>query len=71
MAREDWLLFQNAMNQEISLHWKRAIYEKVPQSSVPAGALLLMGWWVYKIKCNQEGKPVKHKACWVVHGYKQ
>ena len=63
MAHEDWLLFQNAMNQEISSHWKHTIYEKVPQSSIPAGALLFTGQWVYKIKRNQEGKPVKHKAC--------
>ena len=71
MICEDWLLFQNAMNQEISLHWKCSIYEKVSQSSVPAGALLLMSWWVYKIKCNWEGKPVKYKTWWVVHDYKQ
>ena len=52
MTCEDWLLFQNAINQEISSHWKHSIYEKVSQSSVPAEALLLMGQWVYKIKCN-------------------
>ena len=53
------------------MHWKCAIYEKVSQSSVPAGVLLLSGRWVYKIKYNWEGKPVKYKVCWVVHGYKQ
>ena len=71
MVCEDWLLFQNAMNQEISSHWKCSIYEKVSQSSVPAEALLLSGQWVYKIKCNQEGKPVKYKVCWVIYSYKQ
>ena len=43
MVCEDWLLFQNAMNQEISLHWKHTIYEKVSQSSISAEALLLTG----------------------------
>ena len=43
MICEDWLLFQNAINQEISLHWKCFIYEKVSQSSISAEALLLLG----------------------------
>ena len=68
---KDWLLFQNAINQKINSHWKCTIYEKVSQSSIPARALLLTSQWVHKIKHNQESKPVKYKACWVIYSYKQ
>ena len=70
MIHEDWLLFQNAMNQEISLHWKHIIYEKVLQSSILIEALLLTDRWIYKIKHNQEDKSVKYKTYWVIHDYK-
>jgi Reverse transcriptase (RNA-dependent DNA polymerase) len=31
----------------------------------------LTGRWVFKLKGDANGKIVRYKACWVVHGYKQ
>ena len=71
ITHEDWLLFQNVMNQKINSYWKHAIYEKVLQSSISAEALLFTDWWIYKIKHNQKDKLVKYKVCWVIYSYKQ
>ena len=72
--------YQEAMNSSEQSLWEEAIKEKmslfVANNTWPLKELLhdwktLSGKWIFKKKISIDGKIVRHKARWVVRGFKQ
>lgn len=36
---------------------------------LPSDCKALGGYWVYKLKTDENNKIIKYKACWVVQGF--
>ena len=70
-SRPDWPLFHTASDYEMNSMNENGVWTKVQLEDVPLGRSILTGRWVYKTKRNRDGAVLKHKARWVIHGYKQ
>ena len=70
-SRPDWPLFHTASDYKMDFMNENGVWTKVQLEDVPLGQSILTGRWVYKTKQNQDGAVLKHKAWWVIHGYKQ
>ena len=57
----------NAMDEEIDAIERNETWEL---TDLPPKKQVIGVKWVYKTKCNAEGKIDRHKACLVVKGYK-
>lgn len=68
MKRPDWQNWKNAMTVEYSSLMENETWSLVDS---PNGRKVISGRWVFKLKKDREGKILKYKARWVVHGYKQ
>lgn len=68
MKRPDWQNWKNAMSVEYSSLMENETWSLVDS---PNGRKVISGRWVFKLKKDREGKILKYKARWVVHGYKQ
>lgn len=58
----------STMQDELESHRRNHTWELVP---LPEGKKLVGSKWVFKLKRNEEGKIVKHKARVVAQGYMQ
>ena len=47
------------------------VWTLVPKKSLPPGAIILRGKWVYSFKRGADGKVTRYKARWVVRGFEQ
>jgi hypothetical protein len=47
------------------------VYKLVPRSAVPTGRKVLRGKWVFRLKRDENGNPVRYKARLVVKGFEQ
>lgn len=47
------------------------VYKLVPRSTVPIGRKVLRSKWVFRLKRDEFGRPVRHKARLVVKGFEQ
>lgn len=65
MLVPDW---KSAMNAEIAAHAGNQTCELLP---LPPGKKVIGVKWVFKLKRNEAGKVVKHKARIVTKGYTQ
>lgn len=63
-----WPEWKKSMEHEIASHIKNGTWELVVK---PRGRLVITGRWVFKIKYGIDGRILRFKARWVVHGYKQ
>ena len=63
-----WPEWQKAMESEIASHKKNGTWELVTR---PKNRVVISGRWVFKIKYGLDGRILRFKARWVVHGYKQ
>jgi hypothetical protein len=61
--------WRSALEEEFSSLQELGVYKLVPRSSVPAGQTVMWGKPVFKIKRDQDGRPVRFKACYVCKGY--
>ena len=64
MNEEKWC---NAMDEKINSIERIETWEL---TTFPPKKQVIGVKWVYKAKCNVEGKKDRHKACLVVKGYK-
>ena len=64
MKEEKWC---NAMDEEMDAIERNETWEL---TTLPPKKQVIGVKWVYKTKCNAEGKIDRHKACLVVKGYK-
>ena len=62
-----WPQFQEAMKEEMKSLEGNSTWEVIDK---PTHQHTLTGRWVFKLKCDANGKIVRYKARWVVHGYK-
>jgi hypothetical protein len=63
-----WPQFQEAMKEELRSLEGNGTSEVVDK---PTHQHTLTGRWVFKLKCDADGKIIRYKARWVVQGYKQ
>ena len=63
-----WSEWKKAMEDEIASHIKNGTWELV---SRPKHRAVITGRWVFKVKYGVDGRILRFKARWVVHGYKQ
>jgi hypothetical protein len=61
-------LWMQAMREEMSSLEKQKCWELVP---LPQGTKAIKGRWVYKVKLDQENKPIRYKARVVAKGFQQ
>ena len=59
------------IQEELKSLSEMGVYKLVPRSSVPAGRKILRGKWVFRLKRNENGEPVRYKARLVVKGFEQ
>ena len=62
---------EEAYWEELRLLKDMNIYKLIPLDQVPAGHKVQRGWLVFKIKYDEDGKPVHHKVCLMYKGFKQ
>ena len=67
--RSDWPQWQQAMQKEQDSLRERKVYTIAP--SVPRGSRTIDTKWVFKLKRDSSGKPVRYKARLVVRGFQQ
>jgi hypothetical protein len=65
---DDWPEYKKAMDDEYSRLIEMKVWELVEK---PRGANIIGCRWVYDLKRDAEGKPVKHKARLVAQGFTQ
>lgn len=63
-----WPQWLEAMKREFNSLIKNEVWELV---NIPLDRKVLTGRWVFKLKKDRNGKILKFKVRWVVHGYKQ
>ena len=77
---EEPVTFQQAISANDGLDWQAAMAEEKESLErnntftlvdLPAGRKAIKGKWVYKIKYNAEGEPIRAKARYVAKGYSQ
>lgn len=68
MRRPDWQNWKNAMAVEYSSLMENETWSLVDS---PQNRKVISGQWVFKLKKDREGKILKYRARWVVHGNKQ
>ena len=63
-----WLSWKAAMDSEIESLFQNETWVLVPHLE---SRFVISGRWVFKIKYRLDGRIIKYKVRWVVHGYKQ
>lgn len=72
--------YEEAMKSTERLHWKNAIDEELAslttmgtwkETTLPKGKNLIDSKWVFKLKKDEFGRPVRYKARLVARGFKQ
>ena len=68
LIRDKW---KPAMDDEMKSQKDNKTWIIVARTSVPAGKRVLQCKWVFKIKCDADGNPVRYKARLCAKGYQQ
>ena len=77
---DDPLTLKEAMSSPHWDQWRKAMeteYQSLVENETwtleraPTDRKVITSRWVFKIKKDRDGKVLKYKARWVVHGYKQ
>ena len=63
-----WEEWKTAMETEVASLVENGTWELVKR---PPGRAVITGRWVFKLKYGVDGRILRYKARWVVHGYKQ
>ena len=70
-ARDDWELWQNALNDEMDAMRNLGVYVEVDQSEVPSGTNIVKSKIVWKIKYKDTGAIEKYKCRLVACGWRK
>jgi len=65
---EEWLA---AMEEEVQSLRSNSTWRSVHPMQMPHKANIIAGRWVYTIKADADGKPIRFKARWVARGFTQ
>ena len=71
LASPDALSWHASIQEELSSLRDMQVYKLVPRSSVPTGRKVLRGKWVFRLKRDEHGNPVRFKSRLVTHSFEQ
>jgi hypothetical protein len=67
--RPDWPEWHDAMKREFNSLVENQTWDLVKRSEI--NQQVITGRWTYKLKKDRDGNPIRYKARWVAHGFKQ